>query len=89
MENNTLKTIGEYLEEENYSSEFKNNYLLPMAGAIWSTGKANKAFPLEAFINFFQNHGLLQLKNRPNWMVVDGGSESYINAMSGKLARCV
>ena len=88
METNTLKTIGEYLEEENYSSEFKNNYLLPMAGAIWSTGKAQiRAFPLEAFINFFQNHGLLQLKNRPNWMVVDGGSESYINAMSGKIGK--
>ena len=84
----TGKTIGEYLEEENYSSEFKNNYLLPMAGAIWSTGKGPiKAFPLDAFLSFFQNHGLLQLRNRPNWMVVDGGSESYISAMSGKIGK--
>ena len=88
IESDAEKTIGDYLEEENYSSEFKNNYLLPMAGAIWSTGKAPiKAFPLEAFLNFFQNHGLLQLRNRPNWMVVDGGSESYVNAMSEKIGK--
>jgi len=88
IEIDSERTIGDYLEEENYSSEFKNNYLLPMAGAIWSTGKAPiKAFPLEAFLNFFQNHGLLQLRNRPNWMVVDGGSESYVNAMSEKIGK--
>ena len=88
IERDAEKTIGNYLEEEDYSSEFKNNYLLPMAGAIWSTGKAPiKAFPLDAFLSFFQNHGLLQLRNRPNWMVIDGGSESYVNAMSEKIGK--
>ncbi|MBA58065.1 MAG: FAD-dependent oxidoreductase [Gammaproteobacteria bacterium] len=84
------KTIGEYLQEENYSNEFKDNYLLPMAAAIWSTGREPiKAFPISAFINFFQNHGLMQLSNRPKWMVIDGGSESYVRAMENKIGTVV
>ena len=88
VKNKSEKTIGEYLDDENYSWEFKNNYLLPMAGAIWSTGKEPiKSFPLGAFLNFFQNHGLLQLRNRPKWMVIDGGSETYVNEMAKKISR--
>ena len=88
VKNKSEKTIGEYLDDENYSWEFKNNYLLPMAGAIWSTGKEPiKSFPLGAFLSFFQNHGLLQLRNRPKWMVIDGGSETYINEMTKKISK--
>ena len=88
IESNLERTIGEYLDEENYSWEFKNNYLLPMAGAIWSTGKDPiKSFPLGAFLSFFQNHGLLQLRNRPKWMVIDGGSETYVNEMAKKISK--
>jgi len=88
IESNLERTIGEYLDEENYSWEFKNNYLLPMAGAIWSTGKDPiKSFPLDAFLSFFQNHGLLQLRNRPKWMVIDGGSETYVNKMAKKISK--
>ena len=87
-ENNS--TLEEYLVDGHYSKEFRNQYLLPMAAAIWSTGGDRVGqFPLRSFVDFFRNHGLLELKNRPQWYVVKGGSNSYVKAMEGKLGKCV
>ena len=72
-------TLGDYLVDENYSSEFINYFIIPMGAAIWST-PANKVLDMPAyfFIKFFYNHGMLELTNRPNWWVIKNGSSEYI-----------
>ena len=60
-------------------------YLLPMAAAIWSTTpEAVLQFPAHFFIQFFKHHGLLELKNRPQWYSVSGGSRTYVNALKSQ-----
>ncbi|MGH1486333.1 MAG: NAD(P)/FAD-dependent oxidoreductase [Cellvibrionaceae bacterium] len=72
-------TLGEYLAKKNYSSAFMDKYLIPMGSAIWSaTTTVMKGFPLQFFVRFFRNHGLLSVKNRPQWHVVKGGSRAYL-----------
>jgi predicted NAD/FAD-binding protein len=72
-------TIGQYLGRSNYSAIFKDNYLLPMISAIWSMGlESCLDFPLSFFVRFFENHGLLDIANRPQWFTIKGGSSSYI-----------
>ena len=75
-------TLGKYLELGCYSRFMIDNYLLPMAAAIWSTPTLRAAdFPAEAFLRFFKNHGLLSIRNRPQWKTVVGGSNSYVKAI--------
>ena len=72
-------TLGEYLRENNYSDEFINNYIVPIGAAIWSTIPSNMMnIPAVFFIRFFENHGLLQLLDRPKWWVIKGGSNQYV-----------
>ena len=72
-------TLGDYLIDKNYSSEFINYFIIPMGAAIWST-PANRVLDMPAyfFIKFFYNHGMLEIKNRPDWWVVKNGSSEYI-----------
>ena len=76
-------TLGDYLVDENYSSEFINYFIIPMGAAIWST-PANKVLDMPAyfFIKFFYNHGMLELTNRPNWWVIKNGSSEYIKKIT-------
>ncbi|MDT8419531.1 MAG: FAD-dependent oxidoreductase [Desulfuromonadales bacterium] len=74
-------TLGEYLQQGRYSPFMVDNYLLPMAAAIWSTPTLKAAdFPAEAFLRFFRNHGLLSFRDRPQWRTVVGGSFAYVKA---------
>lgn len=73
------ESLGRYLERKHYSEAFIERYLIPMGSAIWSaTQGAMLTFPLEFFIRFFKNHGLLNVVNRPQWCVIKGGSKAYI-----------
>lgn len=72
-------TLGDYLVTRGYSEVFIDKYLVPMGSAIWSASTSvMRAFPLQFFVRFFVNHGLLSVNNRPQWHVVKGGSRSYI-----------
>lgn len=74
-------TLGDYLRQGHYSAFMIDNYLLPMAAAIWSTPALRVAdFPAAAFLRFFSNHGLLSFRNRPQWRTVVGGSFAYVKA---------
>jgi uncharacterized protein len=76
-------TLGDYLARENYSRAFSQRYLIPMGAAIWSTSCAQmEQFPLQFFVRFFSNHGLLNVVNRPTWRVISGGSASYLEPLS-------
>ena len=73
------ESLGHYLTRKKYSIAFSERYLIPMGSAIWSaTQGAMLDFPLEFFIRFFKNHGLLNVVNRPQWRVIKGGSNAYI-----------
>ena len=75
-------TLGQYLTSNNYPREFIQHYIIPIGAAIWSTvPKQMMDVPAVFFIRFFENHGLLQVVNRPNWWVISGGSKKYVEKM--------
>lgn len=75
-------TLGDYLDANGYSPEFRNHYLIPMAAAIWSAEPvAVPDMPIGFLVKFFANHGLLQLKDRPIWRVIKGGSCEYVEKL--------
>lgn len=79
-------SLGEFLDRNRYSDAFAARYLLPMAAAIWSAPTANmRDFPVAAFLHFFNNHGLLELANRPQWKTIAGGSQRYVQAIAQRL----
>ncbi|HUE93195.1 NAD(P)/FAD-dependent oxidoreductase [Pseudomonas sp.] len=72
-------TLGDYLKANGYSERFIQHYIVPMGAAIWSMSLNDMlGFPLQFFVCFFKNHGLLSVSDRPQWCVVEGGSSSYI-----------
>lgn len=74
--------LDRFLELEGFSQSFLNNHILPMAGAIWSSpAEVMKLFPAKSFLDFYENHGLLQIQKRPKWRSVLGGSEQYVNRL--------
>lgn len=76
-------TLGEYLELNGYSKAFHEQYLIPMGAAIWSSSVDDMFdFPLEFFVKFFRNHGLLNIKNRPKWKTIKNGSQAYLEPLS-------
>lgn len=78
---------SQYVALHGYSRPFVEWYLAPMMAAIWSTGAGEVLdFPTEALLRFFQNHGLLSLKNRPSWQTVVGGSHAYVHAFRKRFA---
>ena len=76
---NKEMTLGEYLFKNNFSEEFIDNYIIPIGAAIWSTTPSNMLnIPAIFFIRFFENHGFLQILDRPKWWVIKGGSKQYV-----------
>lgn len=76
-------TVAEFLDRNRFSRPFRDLYLLPMGAAIWScpTGTFGD-FPIRFIAEFYKNHGLLDLRNRPQWRVIRGGSKTYVDAMT-------
>ena len=72
-------TLGQYLSENRFSSEFIENYAIPMGAAIWSTkAKSMLEMPALFYIRFFSNHDLLKTTNTSGWWVIKGGSREYV-----------
>ena len=76
-------TLREFLADNQFSNAFINNYVVPMGAAIWSSEpeQINK-FPAKSFLSFFDHHGLLNLKHRPQWKTIVGGSKQYVKELS-------
>lgn len=75
-------SLGDYLNMRGYSEPFQTDHLLPQAAAIWSSPVARtRDYPAEAFVRFFDNHGLLRLLAKPAWRTVVGGSSSYVERL--------
>ncbi|MGV8918743.1 MAG: NAD(P)/FAD-dependent oxidoreductase [Pseudomonas sp.] len=76
-------TLGAYLKSGGYGQRFTEHYIVPMGAAIWSMSLADMlTFPLQFFVRFFKNHGLLSVNHRPQWCVIEGGSRSYIEPLT-------
>jgi uncharacterized protein len=72
-------TFGEFLKRGQYSSELRENYAIPMASAIWSAKpKVIEGSSFRFFAEFFENHGMLNVEDRPQWKVIKGGSKQYV-----------
>ncbi len=80
------QTLGDFLESKNMSDYFIRFHIIPMVSAIWSTPyDLVYKMPMSLFINFFQNHGLFKIKNRPQWYTVSGRSKSYVKKILGTI----
>lgn len=79
-------TVGEFLLRHRFSQAFAKYYLLPMGAAIWSCPiGAFAEFPIRFIVDFYHNHGLLNVLRRPTWRVIEGGSRTYVEAMTRTL----
>ncbi len=75
-------SLGELIKTMNLGSWFRDYYILPMGGAIWSCPSSTMlSFPATTFVSFFDNHGLLSLKNRPQWHTIKNKSKEYVKAL--------
>ncbi|MCA9080714.1 MAG: FAD-dependent oxidoreductase [Planctomycetaceae bacterium] len=75
-------TLGDFLRRGRYSQSFAEHYLLPMGAAIWSCPMSTfEQFPVRFIAEFYRNHGLLNVIDRPTWRVIQGGSQSYVRQM--------
>ncbi len=80
-------SLGEYLVNEKHSEYFINYHLIPMVSAIWSMPPYDaKKMPIKFFMKFFQNHGLFNLRRRPQWYTVKNRSRQYVNKVIEKIS---
>lgn len=76
------QTVGQFFREHRFSTEFREQYFLPLGSAVWSCPRdAIENFPIRFIAEFYRNHGMLNIRKRPQWRVVAGGSKRYIEAM--------
>ncbi len=79
-------TVGQFLQVLGTGDYFRDYYLLPLSGAIWSTPTQKiMDFPAHAMIQFFENHALLSHTGQHQWYTVDGGSVEYVRRLEAAL----
>ena len=82
-----MQPLQTFLDHHGFGTAFKNNYLLPMLGCIWSCPTSQMLqFPAATMVRFCDNHGLLQVNNRPQWFTVQGGAKHYVQAITTRIA---
>ena len=82
-----VQPLGEFLNQHNFSREFKDWYFLPMLACIWSCPTDQMlAFPVATMVRFCHNHGLIALTNRPQWRTVPGGARQYVEKILAGIA---
>ncbi len=81
------ETLGSYLDKSNLSKYFIEYHIIPMVAAIWSMPFTKaRDIPLKLFLNFFINHGLFKIKNRPQWYTVSNRSRTYVKKVLTKIS---
>ena len=79
--------LQQFLDEHRFGSAFRQGYLLPMLGCIWSCPTTQMLqFPVATMVRFCDNHGLLQVNNRPPWFTVAGGAKHYVQAITERIS---
>src|SRR6478752_7886971 len=81
--NGTAPSLGHWLEEKGFSPHFIERLIVPQASAVWSADPDQMwSFPASFMAEFFENHGMYSLRDRPKWRTVSGGSRSYVEAIT-------
>jgi predicted NAD/FAD-binding protein len=81
--NGTAPSLGHWLEQRGFSRHFVERLIVPQASAVWSADPAQMwSFPASFMAEFFENHGMYSIRNRPQWRTVSGGSHSYVEAIA-------
>jgi uncharacterized protein len=81
--NGTAPSLGAWLEQQGFSQHFIERLIVPQASAVWSADPEQMwSFPASFMAEFFDNHGMYSLRDRPRWRTVSGGSRSYVEAIS-------
>ena len=81
-----LQPLGDFLREHHFGAAFCNWYFLPMVGCIWSCPTEQMLqFPVATMVRFCHNHGLIQVRDRPQWWTVRGGAKHYVEKITAKL----
>lgn len=81
------QSLGEFVTANNLSADFLRHYIRPMVSAIWSASTDDaERLPLDFFLRFFDNHGLLTAAGQPLWRTVTGGSRQYVHALTRPFA---
>tara|TARA_B110000014_G_scaffold264451_1_gene266198 strand:+ start:948 stop:2189 length:1242 start_codon:yes stop_codon:yes gene_type:complete len=87
----SLKTeisLETFLKQNNFSDYFCKNYILPMGSAIWSSNiNSMLKFPAVLFIRFFNNHGMLNINDRPQWLTISNGSKEYVDKLTASIQK--
>ncbi len=77
--------LGEWLQANGYGAAFRDEHLVPMASALWSSPPRQiLQFPARYLVQFMANHQMLQVSGRPQWRVVRGGSARYVDALRAR-----
>ena len=80
-------TLDGFLRQGGYSPYFADHFMLPLTGAVWSSSPSTiRDFPARYLIRFLANHGMLTVKNSPQWRTVTGGSREYVARIARGLA---
>ncbi len=88
LESNYETALGDYLRANRYSDAFVRHFIVPMGAAIWSADPALfEDFPARYFVEFFKNHGFLNIVNQPRWRVIRGGSRNYLRPLTEPFAE--
>jgi len=78
-------SLGDYLEAHGYGEAFRDEHLVPMACALWSSPSSSiLGFPAKYLVRFMANHHMLRIAGRPEWRVVEGGSRTYVDALRAR-----
>jgi uncharacterized protein len=81
--NGTAPSLGHWLEQQGFSRHFVERLIVPQASAVWSADPEQMwSFPASFMAEFFDNHGMYSLRDRPKWRTVSGGSCSYVEAIT-------
>ncbi len=79
-------SLGQWLEQQRFSRSFIDRLIVPQASAVWSADPRQMwTFPARFMAEFFDNHGMLAFRGRPQWRTVAGGSARYVDALLGQL----
>lgn len=83
-----MQPLQDFLDHHGFGVSFKDHYLLPMLGCIWSCPTSQMLqFPAATMVRFCDNHGLLQVNNRPQWFTVQGGAKHYVQAILSRVEQ--
>ena len=81
-----MQPLQDFLDNHGFGATFRDTYLLPMLGCIWSCPTSQMLqFPAATMVRFCDNHGLLQVNNRPQWFTVQGGAKHYVQAITARI----